>query len=42
MKYIFLATAIFGLVSCSCNHSHEIKIMGIQPTDANDLPFEID
>ena len=42
MKYIFLATAIFGLVSCSCNHSHEIKIMGTQPIDASDLPFEID
>tara|TARA_B100000035_G_scaffold160554_1_gene136855 strand:- start:435 stop:746 length:312 start_codon:yes stop_codon:yes gene_type:complete len=42
MKHILLTTAIFGLISCSGTHSHEVKIMGTQPTDANDLPFEID
>jgi len=42
MKHILLTTAVFGLISCSGTHSHEVKIMGTQPTDANDLPFEID
>jgi len=42
MKHILLTTAIFGLISCSNTHNHDVIIMGTQTTDANDLPFEID
>jgi len=42
MKHILLTTAVFGLISCSNTHNHDVKIMGTQTTDSTDLPFEID
>jgi len=42
MKHTLLIAAVLGLISCSNTHNHDVKIMGTQTTDANDLPFEID
>lgn len=42
MKHILLTAAVFGLISCSNTHNHDVKIMGTQTTDSTDLPFEID
>ena len=44
MKHILLTAAVFGLISCGnrSSHNHDVRIMGTQTTDANDLPFEID
>jgi len=42
MKHLFIAVSLLGLVSCSNTHNHDVKIMGTQTTDTNDLPFEID